>query len=88
MLYGSGLRTAEVGGTTNSTHENSYTVYNASITHAIPLPWHGQKMLLGFDVINLFDQRYFINRGEGSIGLGIAHAGMPRSYFFRVQWLF
>ena len=88
MLYGSGLRTAEPGAKTNSSHENSYTVYNASITHTISLPWHGQKMLLGFDVINLFDQQYFINRGEGSIGLGIAHAGMPRSYFFRAQWFF
>ena len=88
MLYGSGLRTAEEGGKTNSTHENSYTVYNASITHTIPLPWQGQKMLLGFDILNLFDQHYFINRGEGSIGLGIAHAGMPRAYFFRAQWFF
>lgn len=88
MLYGSGLRTAEPGAKTNSSHESSYTVYNASITHTIPLPWHNQKMLLGFDVINLFDQQYFINSGEGSIGLGIAHAGMPRSYFFRAQWFF
>jgi outer membrane receptor protein involved in Fe transport len=88
MLYGSGLRTAEEGAKTNSTHENSYTVYNASITHTVPLPWPGQKMLLGFDVLNLLDQHYFINRGEGSIGLGIAHAGMPRSYFFRAQWFF
>ena len=88
MLYGSGLRTAEEGAKTNSSHENSYTVYNASITHTIPLPWHGQKMLLGFDVINLFDRQYFYNSGEGSIGLGIAHAGMPRSYFFRAQWFF
>jgi outer membrane receptor protein involved in Fe transport len=54
----------------------------------IPLPWHGQKMLVGFDIINLLDQKYFYNRGEGSIGLGIAHAGMPRSYFFRAQWFF
>ena len=88
MLYGSGLRTAEEGAKTNSSHENSYTVYNASITHTIALPWHNQKMLLGFDVINLLDQKYFYNRGEGSIGLGIAHAGMPRSYFFRAQWFF
>jgi len=88
MLYGSGLRTAEEGGKTNSTHENSYTVYNASITHTIPLPWQGQKMLLGFDILNLLDQHYFLNRGEGSIGLGIAHAGMPRAYFFRAQWFF
>src|SRR5215831_15134646 len=88
MLYGSGLRTAEEGAKTNSSHEASYTVYNASITHTIPLPWHGQKMLLGFDVINLFDRQYFYNSGEGSIGLGIAHAGMPRSYFFRAQWFF
>lgn len=88
MLYGSGLRTAEDGGKTNSSHESSYTVYNASITHTIPLPWHNQKMLLGFDLLNVLDQRYYINRGEGSIGLGIAHAGMPRSYFFRAQWFF
>ena len=88
MLYGSGLRTAEEGAKTNSSHENSYTVYNASVTHTIPLPWHGQKILLGFDILNLFDQQYFINRGEGSIGLGIAHAGMPRSFFFRAQWFF
>ena len=88
MLYGSGLRTAEEGGKTNSSHESSYTVYNASLTHTINLPWHNQKMLLGFDILNLLDQKYFINRGEGSIGLGIAHAGMPRSYFFRAQWFF
>jgi hypothetical protein len=88
MLYGSGLRTADEGAKTNSSHENSYTVYNASLTHTIPLPWHNQKMLLGFDIINLLDQKYFYNQGEGSIGLGIAHAGAPRSYFFRAQWFF
>jgi outer membrane receptor protein involved in Fe transport len=88
MLYGSGLRTAEPGAKTNSSHESPYAVYNASITHTVPLPWHNQKMLLGFDVLNLLDQKYFYNRREGSIGLGIAHAGMPRSYFFRVQWFF
>lgn len=88
MLYGSGLRTAEAGAKTNSSHENSYTVYNASISHTIPLPWHNQKMLLAFDVLNVLDQKYFYNRGEGSIGLGIAHAGMPRSFFFRAQWFF
>ena len=88
MLYGSGLRTAEEGAKTNSSHEDSYTVYNASLTHVIPLPWDNQKMLLGFDIINLLDHEYFYNTGEGSIGLGIAHAGAPRSYFFRAQWFF
>jgi outer membrane receptor protein involved in Fe transport len=89
MLYGSGLRTAEnEEAKTNSTHSPSYTVYNLSLTHTIPLPWDRQKLLLGFDVINLLDQRYFINQGEGSIGLGVAHAGMPRSFFFRAQWFF
>jgi outer membrane receptor protein involved in Fe transport len=87
MLFGSGLRTAADGGKTNSIHEDSYTTYNLSITHAIPLP-NQQKFLLGFDVINLFDEQYFYNRGEGSIGLGVAHAGMPRSFFFRGQWFF
>jgi outer membrane receptor protein involved in Fe transport len=87
MLYGSGLRTAEEGAKTNSTHEDSYTVYNLSITHIFPLP-NNQKFLVGFDMINLLNEQYFYNRGEGSIGLGIAHAGMPRSFFFRGQWIF
>ncbi len=89
MLYGSGLRTAEnEDAKTNSTHSPSYTVYNVSLTHVVPLPWDRQKFLIGFDVINLLDQKYFINQGEGSIGLGVAHAGMPRSFFFRGQWFF
>jgi outer membrane receptor protein involved in Fe transport len=89
MLYGYGLRSStDDDAKTNSSHSPSYTVYNASLTHVIPLPWENQKMLLGFDIINLLDQQYFYNTGEGSIGLGIAHAGMPRSYFFRAQWFF
>jgi len=89
MLYGYGLRTSvDDDAKTNSSHSPSYTVYNASLTHVIPLPWDNQKMLLGFDIINLLDQQYFYNTGEGSIGLGIAHAGAPRSYFFRAQWFF
>ena len=88
MLYASGLRTAEEGAKTNSTHSPSYTTYNMSLSHIIPLPWDNQKFLLGFDVINLLDQKYFINQGEGSIGLGVSHAGMPRSFFFRGQWFF
>lgn len=89
MLYGYGLRTSvDDNAKTNSSHEPSYTVYNASLTHVIPLPWHNQKLLLGFDIINLLDQQYFYNSGEGSIGLGIAHAGAPRSYYFRAQWFF
>jgi hypothetical protein len=87
MLYGSGLRTADPGALTNSSHVPSYTVYNASLTHEIPLG-KAQKFLLGFDVVNLLDQQYFYNFGEGSIGLGVAHAGMPRSFFFRGQWFF
>jgi outer membrane receptor protein involved in Fe transport len=89
MLYGSGLRTAvDADAKTNSSHYASHTVYNASLTHVIPLPWDNQKMLVGFDIINLLDQQYFYNNGDGSIGLGIAHAGTPRSYFFRAQWFF
>jgi len=88
MLFASGLRTAEEGGKTNSSHSPSYTIYNMSLTHVIPLPWDGQKFLVGFDVVNLLDQEYFINQGEGNIGLGVSHAGMPRSFFFRGQWFF
>jgi hypothetical protein len=87
MLYGSGLRTADEGAKTNSTHVPSYTVYNASLTHEIPVT-KTQKFLIGFDVVNLLDQKYFYNFGEGSIGLGVAHAGLPRSFFFRGQWFF
>jgi hypothetical protein len=87
MFYGSGLRAAEAGAKTNSSHSPSYTVYNLSLTHIIPLP-NKQKFLFGIDVVNLLDQKYLINQGEGSIGLGVAHAGMPRSFFFRGQWFF
>jgi outer membrane receptor protein involved in Fe transport len=87
MLYGYGLRSAEAGGKTNSSHFDSYTTYNLSITHVFPLS-KSQKFLIGFDVINLLDEKYFINRGEGNIGLGVAHAGMPRSFFVRGQWIF
>ena len=89
MLYGSGLRTAaSEDAFTNSSHFQSWTTYNASITHVFTLPWDQQKMLVGVDAINLLDQQYFYNSGGGSIGLGVAHAGMPRSFFFRAQWFF
>jgi outer membrane receptor for Fe3+-dicitrate len=87
MLYGSGLRAAGPGAKTNSSHSPSYTTYNLSVSHIFPLP-NKQKFLLGFDVVNLLDRKYFYNQGEGNIGLGIAHAGMPRSFFFRGQWFF
>jgi outer membrane receptor protein involved in Fe transport len=88
MLFASGLRTAAEGAKTNSSSSPSYTIYNFSISHVIPLPWAGQKFVIGFDIVNALDQKYFINQGEGSIGLGVSHAGMPRSYFFRGQWFF
>ena len=88
VLFGSGLRTAEEGAKTNSSHSPTWTIYNFSISHIIPLPWHGQKLLLGFDIVNALDQKYFYNFGEGSIGLGVSHAGMPRSFFFRGPWFF
>ncbi|CUS36032.1 TonB-dependent receptor [Candidatus Nitrospira nitrificans] len=88
VLFASGLRAAEEGAKTNSSHSPTYTIYNFSISHVIPLPWHGQKFLIGFDIVNALDQKYFINQGEGSIGLGVSHAGMPRSFFFRGQWFF
>ena len=88
VLFASGLRAAAEGAKTNSTHSPTYTIYNFSISHVIPLPWQGQKFVLGFDIVNALDQKYFINSGEGSIGLGVSHAGMPRSFFFRGQWVF
>jgi len=87
MLFGSGLRSTNPGGKTNATHSPSYTTYNLSIEQLLPL-WDNYKALLGFDVINLLDQNVFLNDGEGSIGLGVAHANMPRSFFFRGQFFF
>jgi len=87
MLFGSGLRTAEEGAKTNSGNSPSHTTYNVSITHVIPLPTQ-QKILLGFDMINMLDQQVFLNQGEKSIGLGVSHANLPRSFFFRAQWFF
>ena len=87
MLYGSGLRTTIDGAKTNSSHFDSYTTYNLSLAHVILLP-KNQKFVIAFDVINLLDEKYFLNQGDGSIGLGVAHAGMPRSFFLRGQWVF
>ena len=81
------LRTTDPGGKTNDAHEPSYTIYNASLTHIFPLD-NTHKLLVGFDVVNLLDQTVLLNSGEGSIGLGVTHFGMPRSFFFRAQWFF
>ena len=87
MLFGSGLRTADSGKKTNSSHSPSHTTYNLSIDQVISL-WDKYKAVVGFDLINVFDQQVFLNSGEGSIGLGVSHANLPRSYFFRGQFFF
>ena len=87
MLYGSGLRRTPPGAKTNSDHADSHTTYNLSLAHVLPLA-KKQKLLLAVDVVNLFDQHEFLNVGEQSIGLGVSHANMPRSVFFRTQWFF
>lgn len=87
MLYGSGLRSASEGARTNSGHADSHTTYNVSMTRVFPFSTK-QKLLVGFDVVNLFDQRELLNVGEQSVGLGVSHANTPRSFFFRAQWFF
>ena len=87
MLFGSGLRRTPPGGKTNSGNADSNTTYNLSLTHVIPFA-KKQKLLLAVDVVNLFDQHELLNFGEQSIGLGVSHANMPRSVFFRAQWFF
>ncbi len=87
MLYGSGLRKTPNGAKTNSGHADSHTTYNVSMTRVFPVSTK-QKLLVGFDVVNIFDQREFLNVGEQSIGLGVSHANTPRSFFFRAQWFF
>ena len=87
MLFGSGLRSTPPGGRTNSGHADSNTTYNLSLTHVLPFG-KKQKLLFAVDAINLFDQHEFLNVGEQSIGLGVAHTNMPRSIFFRTQWFF
>ncbi|TAJ22371.1 MAG: TonB-dependent receptor [Nitrospirae bacterium] len=85
MLYGSGTRSGE-GAAVNTITNPSHTTYNVSLDHVIPLGG-SQKFLIGFDVINVLDQTYPYNIGQG-IGLGVTHYGMPRSFFFRGQWFF
>ncbi len=87
MLFGSGLRSTPPGGRTNSGHADSNTTYNLSLTHVLPFG-KKQKLLFAVDAINLFDQHEFLNVGEQSIGLGVAHTNVPRSIFFRTQWFF
>ncbi len=87
MLFGSGLRSAAEGQKTNSGTEDSNTTYNLSLNQVFPFA-KKQKLLLGVDVVNLFDQHEFLNTGERSVGLGVSHANMPRSVFFRAQWFF
>ncbi|MDD9819711.1 MAG: TonB-dependent receptor [Nitrospira sp.] len=87
MLFGSGLRRHRHGAKTNSGHADSHTTYNLSVTHTIPLE-NQHKLLVGVDAINLLDQHEFVNVGEQSVGLGVSHTNMPRSIFFRAQWLF
>ena len=87
MLFGSGLRSTEPGQKTNSGHADSNTTYNLSLTQVLPFA-KKQKLLLAVDVVNLFDQHELLNIGEQSIGLGVSHANMPRSIFFRTQWFF
>ena len=87
MLFGSGLRRAGPGQKTNSGTEDSNTTYNLSLNQVFPFA-KKQKLLLAVDVVNLFDQHEFINTGEQSVGLGVSHANMPRSVFFRAQWFF
>ncbi len=87
MLYGSGLRSAAPGAKTNSGHADSNTTYNLSMTQVLPFAKQ-QKLVLALDVINLLDQQELLNIGEQSIGLGVSHANMPRSIFFRTQWFF
>ena len=77
MLYGSGLRTAANDAAfTNSSHFQSWTTYSTSITHTFTLPWEQQKMLVGFEVINLPGgptRRYF--------GTGLIRSSSPRMPF-------
>ena len=87
ILFGSGLRTAAAGEKTNSQSADSVTTYNLSIANVVSL-FNEQKLLFGFDMINIFDQQEFLNIGEQSIGLGVSHVNMPRSFFFRTQWFF
>ena len=87
MLFGSGLRSHKPGAKTNSGHADSHTTYNMSLTYTLPLA-NQSTLLLGVDAINLLDQHELLNIGERSIGLGVSHANVPRSIFFRAQWFF
>ena len=58
-------------------------IYNASITHVFHLPWTQQKMLVGFDVVNLLDQKYFLQYRGRRYRARVAPAGCHAHSFLR-----
>ncbi len=77
MLYGSGLR--EDGAVPNGDHLPGYEQVNFGATHTFTLPAAGEIMLR-FDVINVFDQKYEIRSGTG-VGVGAPSWGPRRGFF-------
>ena len=59
-----------------------------SLTHVIPLPWEGQKFLVGFDAVNLLDQKYFYQSGRGEHRFGRVACRDAEVVLFRGQWFF
>jgi len=76
MIYGSGLR----DGDANVGTVPAYTQVNLGIAREFLLPNDPKPVTVRFDVVNLFDEIYFIRDGSG-IGVFAPQYGPRRGYF-------
>jgi len=76
MIYGSGLR----NGDANTGTVPAYTQVNAGIAREFLLPNDPLPVTLRFDIVNVFDEIYFIRDGSG-IGVFAPQYGPRRGYF-------
>ena len=81
LIYGSGLR----AGFANTDHVPAYTQVNLGVSHEFaatgPL---AKPVTLRFDIVNVFDEVYFIRNGTG-IGVFAPQFGPRRGYFLALS---
>ena len=76
MIYGSGLR----DGDANVGTVPAYTQVNLGVAREFLLPNDPLPVTVRFDIVNVFDQIYFIRDGSG-IGVSASQYGPRRGYF-------
>lgn len=83
MIYGSGLR-ADFA---NTGHVPAYVQFNVGATQEFTLPGLTKPTTLRFDVVNLFDNTYFIRNGSG-IGVFAPQYGQRRGFYAGISQRF